>query len=550
MEKEAVIKEVEENYIHYHHLAKLMTRFLEWNVNEVLEKKSLSTVKFRAKSALSVRGNYDLGKYSTDPTHKNYKKTSKDIHDLAGGRLIFTHMDELEKFIESVMLHRRKWFGGQVDIQAKIVVEPARMVKVTFGYDSYHAIFTVHRGTEFWNSLKPEDQNRFEKLDPMRCEIQFRTLLQDVFAESAHKYHYKLEHAPSAKTTKLWGMLAAQLTIADENLKDLKMEFEEHHPDKNESHNQWQPWKNNTSHHAFESNGVYHPYELLLEKKDVPKIRVSWELFDVDKTMVKKHSIKNYKKKVWSLLPQEMKNRITHDTVVVRVKNFIVDNNTLLIQPAQYSDQAVTNHKFALKTMLDGQKVKSLNLRNGELFKFSKSPFSNTIGVSCVIRTLDEQWIISKRSNEVVFEGGKAGCSASGALEWGERDTWNTSASFDWIKQGMIRECEEELGFQFPLEGALEFIGFAREIERSGKPQFFFLIDCKKSKIDYTAENADAFFWLYSDKEADSLMFLSDSAVKDAVSNSPNKVQKALQGTIPSNELRMNLALAIKSINN
>ena len=60
----------------------------------------------------------------------------------------------------------------------------------------------------------------------------------------------------------------------------------------------------------------------------------------------------------------------------------------------------------------------------------------------------------------------------------------------------------------------------------------------------------DAFFWLYSDKEADSLMFLSDSAVKDAVSNSPNKVQKALQGTIPSNELRMNLALAIKSINN
>jgi hypothetical protein len=219
---------------------------------------------------------------------------------------------------------------------------------------------------------------------------------------------------------------------------------------------------------------------------------------------------------------------------------------TMTVQPAQYSDQIVTNHKRALEQRLDGVNwaVKELAYeRDGTLLPFRRSPMSNTLGIAGAVLSLDGKWIIGLRAARLAFDPGTWGCAASGALEWSEPENWLSDFhSGNWMKDALARECEEELGYR-PSASEIEYLGLAREFGRAGKPQLFFLIRCG---VD--SSTLRRFWQVYAseDNELVELKILSGEEVRGLVGNDESVVARILDGGGLTDEVRMNLALALR----
>ena len=379
MEKQSVLRYAKENLTKYHKLSLLVTRFLEWQIYKNNPNVSLLKPKYRAKSVSSIEKNYEIGKYSEVYSEKGFIKKPRDIIDLAGGRLIFSYRDELESFVKVMNVHSSNWFGGKPKMNSKLKREGQRMVRVEFGYDSYHTQIGIYPGSEFWECLKQEDKQEFEGIDPLYCEIQLRTILQDVFGEAAHKFHYKVEQIPTPDKTALLGEVAAQLEGVDRKLDEIKKASEKYLPKESFPVNCWEYREPEFSEKAYEHNLVKYPYELIFGAEQEPELEVTWDLFNIDYEMLEKAKIENYKETIWASLEPEHKNRISYDTIAVRASSLNHQTGNIKIQPAKYSDQAVSNHKFALSKKINDRTVSSLALdSDGRLLEFAQSPMSNT----------------------------------------------------------------------------------------------------------------------------------------------------------------------------
>jgi hypothetical protein len=166
-----------------------------------------------------------------------------------------------------------------------------------------------------------------------------------------------------------------------------------------------------------------------------------------------------------------------------------LDNETQFkLSPADYVDQFVTSQAEIVDTVVDeivkarnldipgsyvGHTLRTIDTIDAALPPFSQSKVANTIGVAGMLLTSDGYLVLPRRNKTVHFAPGYEGCSVSGVLEW-------SSGLF----ADMVGEMEHQLlGKEGPHElllakGDCEAapLAFARELERAGKPQFFFLI--------------------------------------------------------------------------
>jgi len=275
-------------------------------------------------------------------------------------------------------------------------------------------------------------------------------------------------------------------------------------------------------------------------------------IFDVDEEVAAAGGPSEYKKRMWAVLMKREADFITssfrYDSTVVRVKGWNESAASLTVQPAQYSDQLVTNHERALEQELPNdptRKIRDLAYASGELRHFGNSPMSNTIGIAGMIHTKDRIWVIGLRSRKNAFDPGKWGCSASGALEWAEPPNWNGRDLKNWMRRALARECGEELGFRPSLE-EIHYLAFAREFGRAGKPQFFFVVhtpmrwrDVERSWKVYASD----------ERELSDIKDLDEDQARTLVGKDSAKVRAIVDEVKLSEELRMNLALAIQNAN-
>jgi hypothetical protein len=106
-------------------------------------------------------------------------------------------------------------------------------------------------------------------------------------------------------------------------------------------------------------------------------------------------------------------------------------------------------------------------------------------------------------------------------------------------------ECEQELGLCVAPE-RIVYLAFARELGRLGKPQFFFMLDMLKEEPRMLPHDLEAAWHIYAvDYEVTELMFLEERDARIVAGPHSQDRAKLLGGGRVSEELRMNLALAL-----
>jgi hypothetical protein len=128
-------------------------------------------------------------------------------------------------------------------------------------------------------------------------------------------------------------------------------------------------------------------------------------------------------------------------------------------------------------------------------------------------------------------------------LEWNELGHWRGRDFADWFKGGMARELEEEIGYKVD-PSQFEFLGFARELGRAGKPQLFFFLDIR----DMSVAELKSMFHTYTSPESEfaGLETISMEDARKLVSSDATVVHEVAGTSDVSDELRFNLALALE----
>lgn len=539
------IGEYEINKNNYQTLSRLVAGYLEHMVENLFKEgeKILFSVQNREKSINSLKK-----KLKEDDKVDSYNQ----IEDLAGTRLIFYFLDNLEEFVNHLTAILSNAFGAYSaeNIHYKIDLSSAE-----FGYNSCHFPVLVSPNTIFFNALNPEDQKNLKNL---YCEVQIRTFFQHGWAEPEHDLRYKLPsgtHFPDEikrVDRREWLRMAVMVEDLDNKLVERKKFLKVISSAIEEPKLTWK-------YHKFDYNGayklgtIYYGYDLLHDYQGrLINLKVSWQIFNINDRMKNEGVKKNYKNTIWEGIkktnPEFISQLDTYDTTIVRVIDWNQKTRTLSVQPAHYTDALVSNHKLAAEKNIPNLnlKVKDIAYENKRFKSFRKSPLTNSIGVSCVIRTSDDRWIIGKRTKRLAFDPGYWACPASGALEWGVREFWGDFNFDNWFKGAISSECNAELGIPLKAKDFI-YLGFAREIQRLGKPQFFFFLDLLEKKNPINAEDLKIKWRIYAkDYEVSILKALTIDEIEKLI-NADEKLIKEinLSGNI-SEELRMNLALALK----
>lgn len=544
------------NYDRYDFLGKVVKNYMAWKFLDFIDQGNipvLQSAEYRVKSSQSIEVNLNANKY------ENFI-TPTDIEDLVGARIVCFYSSDAHTFCDLEKIKRL--FGKNAHDTLKDYEKD--------GYRSFHFIMKVCRDSDFFNkALKENDK---EKLEGLKIELQVRTILQHAFAESNHELNYKYElrvgRTLPAVITNQWLDAAENLTKIDKTIDKLRSDWETellNIPTESYKKSYSKP---EIADGCWNRQGVIYPYILLCDYLKKPKIKIVNELFSIDNKMMQFNAEKSYKNKMWKILEKSQAAElasITFDSMVTRVLDWDAKTKTMTVQPAFYSDQVVSNHKFALNKVVPGLSITIREIGHdseGNLFDFKKSPLSNTLGTSVVVRTKDEKWVVSHRASSVAFDPYQMGTSASGAVEWNELGYWGEKNFENWFEYSMKREIGEELGdsssqYQKNTD-ELVFLGFARELGRCGKPQLFFFYDShEKDFIDLKElwrVYADSLSGNSNIKEFNDISELTMEEVEVLISDDEDAITRLLAShkliVGVSQELRMNLALAISYLEN
>jgi hypothetical protein len=181
--------------------------------------------------------------------------------------------------------------------------------------------------------------------------------------------------------------------------------------------------------------------------------------------------------------------KFSHDSSTVRLHSLTPtpQGTVLTLQKAKYSDQVQSNlvmdwsGRHGLKRSGTATLRTFLGSRYGEkLPPLTERVLANTIGVSVILFYKDGLGAyvpylpkrlgasFQKKRRLAVFEGGYH-CTASGAVEWSNANTFDELFSND-----MLRELEEEVGIVASDLEVMVPVALCREFLRGGKPQIFF----------------------------------------------------------------------------
>ena len=274
------------------------------------------------------------------------------------------------------------------------------------------------------------------------------------------------------------------------------------------------------------------------------------------KKIKEKCQIENYKQEIWKKLQEEKPQfiaAIDRDPLLVRVRAWDPESRSLELQPAYYTDQAVTNHQEIIETKICSDKtIDSLSKEEpqGKLLDFGKSPMANTLGISCVVTFEDKGGVLAYRSRSVAFGPEQIEGLGSGALEWTELGRWERDFK-SWCAGGISRKLEEEIGNGASPEQFV-YLGLARDLQCAGKPQMFFLLNRDEKVFDggiysqWATYTPPKILDYNLQTEFRDLFYFSMEEAKCLVGSDTGAISRVTKGAVISDEFRMNLALALQ----
>lgn len=191
--------------------------------------------------------------------------------------------------------------------------------------------------------------------------------------------------------------------------------------------------------------------------------------------------------------------RVTRKSNTIRVPSIspTKDGATLLIQRAQYKQQAQSNLILDYRLTADGSTLRhGLRRDYGSALPPLHEPrLANTLGCAALVFCYSGDAIVpffQLRSRDVaIFNEGAWHCTSSGAAEWPD-DPQNTPKTFEaYIEDDMRAELLQEVGLHTD-DVQLELVAICREFARGGKPQLFYLgyTDLSPAAIARRAETA------------------------------------------------------------
>lgn len=192
--------------------------------------------------------------------------------------------------------------------------------------------------------------------------------------------------------------------------------------------------------------------------------------------------------------------RTIYNSQLIRLADeiYLEHDNKIRIQKTDYFQGLCTNEMVysKLKSVLNIYdpfvfKGEDLMLdENGELIQLCESLCSNYLGGSTLAVTSDNYIIINSQSNRSAANSGRLAPSGSGSTDFRDLKKLIKSKSEqtfqELVKITMERELREECGLLHKnVKMKSKVIGFARLLERGGKPDFFGItyIDIKHDKI-------------------------------------------------------------------
>ena len=179
----------------------------------------------------------------------------------------------------------------------------------------------------------------------------------------------------------------------------------------------------------------------------------------------------------------------------VRISEWDSDR-ILVLSLSNYLDQYVTNQREIVDTPIEQivqetsllikpdwlkRTLRNINIHHARLQPFNESLLANSIGVAATVITCDGYLVLPRRNQNVHFQSGYESCSISGVLEWSDFILVDFMGT---LKHHIARREGPEEILLDPQKITIHPLGFARELERAGKPQFFFHI-----WTDYRLEN-------------------------------------------------------------
>jgi hypothetical protein len=259
-------------------------------------------------------------------------------------------------------------------------------------------------------------------------------------------------------------------------------------------------------------------------------------------------TINNFRRSVETYRVEVLKNKLPTPNLLVRLCR--LSKNDFQIVKTPYSSQFVTCQKEIVDTPLHimitagdippdisaSKSLRQLDLMDDEIPSFENSFMANTIGIAATVITCDGYLIIPKRQKSVHFQPDYHGCSVSGVLNWNDA----------LIGEYFIRQLHSQLHEKGANELALEEgkfsiinLAFARELERAGKPQFFFHIwsDYNKdyiiNKIQHLSGVGRHTSTLHLIKVSDPV---SDVGAGEAVKQMRGRLEELLKDTVFLND--------------
>lgn len=150
-----------------------------------------------------------------------------------------------------------------------------------------------------------------------------------------------------------------------------------------------------------------------------------------------------------------------------------------VVQRTRYSYSSITNelvtHEFRSRNPeFPGLVAEDVALPDGVLPTLGRSECSNHIGVDTLGVTRNDELVLVVQSTRNAHGGGQLAPSGSGSADWADlTDAVAAGTGMGGFLRGaMERELSEECGLLPAQVKRTELLGFARFVQRGGKPQF------------------------------------------------------------------------------
>ncbi len=195
---------------------------------------------------------------------------------------------------------------------------------------------------------------------------------------------------------------------------------------------------------------------------------------------------------------------------IVSLANFDNNNGTLTLRPAKYTDQMTTNmalqlpfrdvinHDIELKNRPVARNLRQLDCdelyieKARKLKPFGASVLVNSVGICAMVLSSDEYFMVPHRVHWVVREAGLRTVSVGHALKWD--DSIREAHLTRYLEERLRAEAKQELGLTKNDIKEIIPLAFCRELDRGGKPQFFYLIitNDRRNSQEIVSKSQDA----------------------------------------------------------